>query len=405
MNNETSLDRFHQKVNERITLKQDLKKVLSKRAPPPIVGDVLIFKNPKAMAFQWIVLAADQKESILMVPTDNNPLSGSKDIRVSTESHKFTIRCGYPINKKKFKAGRFLRVGILEGWDLEYALDKTKRISEGKELISSVRQQETDSDPDYKDWMDEVHQGVKALRAEDEAEKWVEQLVSWLVNGKAALKRLINSLTVTSSPWNLGWGFAAAVVLIISIMVVPPLMTPENPINTTSQTIFAQKTGEMENELRDFKFAWERNEVPSMGFSPDVLPSQAEKAFGAGLFTAREALLESREFALSSPLLPPKNQENWSKTAWKSYFELGRWTFLLWTAAQFSDEMPSTFWEKQRDILAQLKKEFVEPQETEAVLLQLEAIEKFLKQGNYDDLGFNLETMMDVLAPSMEDVQ
>jgi hypothetical protein len=67
--------------------------------------------------------------------------------------------------------------------------------------------------------------------------------------------------------------------------------------------------------------------------------------------------------------------------------------------------MPSTFWEKQRDILAQLKKEFVEPQETEAVLLQLEAIEKFLKQGNYDDLGFNLETMMDVLAPSMEDVQ
>ena len=123
---------------------------------------------------------------------------------------------------------------------------------------------------------------------------------------------------------------AAIIVLVISLRIIWP---PTNQIDRTFETIYANKTEEMELGLRDL----ETSNV--LGFSS----TKAIKAFRAGLLSERKALLGET------------NSDNWSKTEWKNEFELGRWVFLLWTACEFQPQMPATFWDEQRKILKQFK--------------------------------------------------
>ena len=124
---------------------------------------------------------------------------------------------------------------------------------------------------------------------------------------------------------------AAIIVLVISLRII--IWPPTNQIDRTFETIYANKTEEMELGLRDF----ETSNV--LGFSS----TKAIKAFRAGLLSERKALLGET------------NSDNWSKTEWKNEFELGRWVFLLWTACEFQPQMPATFWDEQRKILKQFK--------------------------------------------------
>ncbi|MEN8217067.1 MAG: hypothetical protein ABFS56_12010 [Pseudomonadota bacterium] len=200
------------------------------------------------------------------------------------------------------------------------------------------------------------------------------------------------------------WGIAIpAMAFVLVVSFVTYITWPLNPIDKTYETVVAQKTDEMVDEWRDFTFIWEDDVRNTFAFSPTGQPTPATKAFSAGLLMARESLLENHDFVLPAPL-----KGNWLKTEWAPYFDLGRWTFLLWTASQ--SEMPPTFWDEQRDIFAQLKKDFVKRQETENdakfVVSQLEEkVQPFLEKlpsadapKIYDDLGFGLEEMMSLLA-------
>jgi heme exporter protein D len=261
---------------------------------------------------------------------------------------------------------------------------------------------------------------------------------------ESTIKKIYDSIQKTLATWFpplggrpfLVWGIGSAVaaVLVLAIIIIiervhehssapAPLydvvqhddgkLRPENPIDTTSKTIYAQKTVEMEEELRGSKFRWEKPPASVSGFSPNGSPSEAAKAFGAGLLTARESLLG--QLTLPSSLLPPPDFESWSKTEWANHFDLGRWTFLLWTASEFPDEMPQTFWDKQKQILAHFKAEFEQQKTDEAkdVMFQLEnlKIEQLLNKlpdelETYDDLAANLKDLMSFLAPPpMETVQ
>jgi len=129
------------------------------------------------------------------------------------------------------------------------------------------------------------------------------------------------------------------------------------PLYEKSYRLSAKKANEMEEKLRHFQFPWkEANHL--LGLNANKQPSPATQAFGAGLWISKEALLGHREAALPEPLLPPAPFDHWSKTDWQDYFELGRWIFLLWTASQFQPAEPKIFWDKQKDIFAQLKGAF-----------------------------------------------
>jgi hypothetical protein len=220
------------------------------------------------------------------------------------------------------------------------------------------------------------------------------------------LRRFYQSLTAAFSakPWEMGLATVGVLILVVSlILLLPknPIDSPKNPIDSAYQTIYANNT--MAAELREFQFIWEtENESNSLAFSPNQKqPSLAAKAFGAGLLTGRETLLGKRDVVLPAPFLPPAPFERWLKTDWKNYFELGRWTFLLWTVSQMQPPLPPTFWDEQRQILAQLRAAF--EQQTE-VLFQLDKqIRPFLdklpaESGIYDEFGFKLENLMDFLS-------
>lgn len=217
---------------------------------------------------------------------------------------------------------------------------------------------------------------------------------SWISVIYQKLKETITSLVPTTEGWAIpAMAMAAVVVLVVSLtFLYSP--TLENQIDTTYQTIYAQKTGEMDKGLRDFQLSWEEG-GNVFAFSPAKSFSPATNAFGAGLLTAREALLGEREFTLPEPF------ESELKTEWASDFELGRWIFLLWTVTQFQREMPQSFWDEQREILALFKAEFGARLDEDAkkVVFQLEnEIEPFLPQPNklenYEKLGDHLKMMM-----------
>ncbi|MDM8558733.1 hypothetical protein [Candidatus Parabeggiatoa sp. HSG14] len=224
------------------------------------------------------------------------------------------------------------------------------------------------------------------------------------------IKELITSLI---SPPQMVWAIpAVSFVLVVSIIMY--VIWPQNLIDTTYQTIYANKTDEMVDKLRDFKFRWEGDGDNVFAFAPTEQPSQATKAFGAGLLMGREALLGKNEIALPILLLPSSTFDTWLKTQWADNFELGRWTVLLWIASQSHRDLPPTFWDEQRKIFSQLKAAFVARSETRSeakkVLFQLENkikphLEKLPTKDSprvYKELAFNLKKMMYFLGPKPE---
>ncbi|RKZ79501.1 MAG: hypothetical protein DRR16_25595 [Candidatus Parabeggiatoa sp. nov. 3] len=165
----------------------------------------------------------------------------------------------------------------------------------------------------------------------------------------------------------------------------------------------------IETALRQLVFSWERSSANEHDYEFNPNLSESEKAFGAALLTAREALLGYSEVTLPTLFLPPA--DSWLKTQWAPDFELGRWIVLLWTVSQFQGDMPNTFWDEQKEIFAQLHAVFSARQETnneaKQLLSLLNEIEKHLDKlptddtEVYDELGVSLGKMMDFLAPSL----
>jgi len=311
----------------------------------PQVGDIVVFAHPKTLGFQWVVIKKNDK-NLLMLPADNNPLAGSTDINLDL----LTLRCGYKFLIHKDKLKTCERVGILDNWDLQYALDT--------EVRSSALQQETDYDPEYQAWMEQVQDAVKAISKVSFLEKIKENVINW----------------ITVQPYQ-KLAFAASLVLAM-IIILPS--QPAAPIDITFKTINANKNAQTKQKLVQLKFRWEKSTGNGFAFGPKSSDSQAAKAFGAGLLFSRESLLNKT------------SEDHWLNTKWKSDFNLGRWTVLLWIASQ--QDMPDEFWKQQRDILSQFKAEFKERK----VLFQLEKIEPLLSKRA---LSLKLEKMMYFLAP------
>ncbi len=198
----------------------------------------------------------------------------------------------------------------------------------------------------------------------------------------------------------IGWAFATVFVLAMSLFLVFNLYQV-NQMDRSYQLIYANKTEQMAKQLRELSFHWEGEQANVQAFGPTAHPSQADKAYGAGLLTAREAILGNTEIA---------TETDWLKTQWADYFELGRWSVLLWTASRFHREIPATFWTGQPDMCAHFKSAFkartATDEQAKKVLYQLDTrikqcLGKLPNQDKeiYKNLRVNLEKMMSFLAP------
>ncbi len=386
----------------KIADKQELLKIaLSKRPHFPQIGDIFVFNHPETIGVEWAVLAEKNPKSVLIVAADNTPLLGSADIEVS--NGRFNLRCGHSVKiRKKYLTKAGSRFDFLDEWDLQHALNKIKQIKAGT-LRSSVLQQETDNDVDYQDWMAQVQRGKMAM-ATIKYQNWLEIFYEKLKNlGSRLLPQDFQMMPITLA-------FVAVLVLVVSLTVLlVPTLSEENQLDKNYKQVLASKNVEIVEELQEFKFQWEGRAANVSAFSAATPDLESAKAFGAGLFTGRATLLNKGTVEMPELLLPPMNQDSWLNTKWANDFELGRWTFLLWTVS-LEDEKPKAFWDEQRQILAQFKAAYRHKnnKKAEKVLYQLEKrIEPLLKKlpvnaddsDIYEDLASNLETMMNFLAP------
>ncbi|RKZ91002.1 MAG: hypothetical protein DRR19_08475 [Candidatus Parabeggiatoa sp. nov. 1] len=217
-----------------------------------------------------------------------------------------------------------------------------------------------------------------------------------------------------------GWATAIVVFMVIGFVVHTHFLegwqsfngSPAahgNRINTTYKMVLADKNIEVNAGLRVLAFHWEVPPDDARGSARQL--SSAAKVFGAGLLTGREFLLGHSDVALSPRFLPSAPENNWLKTQWADYFELGRWTLVLWAVSQYHDEMPNTFWDEQKPILAKLQAAFAARQATDndakQAVSNLKLIKTYLEKlpaadesEIYDEFGFYLKNMMDSpLAP------
>jgi len=426
MVNENRLKQLQQQLAQKQTW---LENELSQRPRSPQLGDIFIFiHSGDELGLQWVIL--DNKDSqFFIVPADDTPMVGSMDIDLpdSALCSPLTLRCDLGVWVEATDFDLDLRIGVLEEWHRRRALERVKQISEKpfkiqfqKNMIQFLKFWHSGLPKMLYRLVGDIASVGSVLYQEMNYEPAYLDFKQQLNNERRALTRTLSTTKKSTKPipknrfdwtWGLGLAIAAVLVLAVSLTVFWP---KENPIDTTYQTIYAQKTDEMAEELDDFKFRWEKPPANIMAFSPEGRsPSPATKAFGAGLFTARESLLGKHEIRLSPPLLPPPSVPSWVTTEWNSHFQLGRWLFLLWTACQFPDEMPKTFWAQQSAILAQFIADFqaqttddamdvmdkLDKQQIEQLLNQLPTLGTPESYDSYYDLGDRLKKVMSFLAP------
>jgi hypothetical protein len=293
-------------------------------------------------------------------------------------------------------------------------------------LLSHSEKPKNPSDIPYPDILKNVLAGLETEESLPQKKSWLEKWRLFKPRDKFKTQKRTIFQTLKEAFFGppMVWGFAFATVFVfaVSVTVLCPVfcpLSPKSPIDISydgvAQTIHANNTSEMTQELRDFQFTWETTEQTSnLAFSPtQKQPTLATKAFGAGLLTGRETLLGKRDVVLPSPLLPPVSVDNWSNTEWKIYFDFGRWTFLLWTASQFQPPEPQIFWDEQRQIFAHFKTAFVERAEAkkdgearDLLDTQLKKrvqpfLDKLPDSSISDEFGFKLENMMDFLAADL----
>jgi hypothetical protein len=176
-------------------MKIKLEKVANKLSQLPKIpqaGDIFRIDNHKTIELlQWVLLYSQSKQWFI-VPADDNPMTGSTDIAISEKAlyGPLTLRCGQGIWISETNLDLNLRVGILENWHLYRAIDKVK----GK-VQSTAWQRETEADPEYEEWMEQVIQERKSLKFK----KPVVNLIQWFQNNFA------DWLELNSIPTNLAF--------------------------------------------------------------------------------------------------------------------------------------------------------------------------------------------------------
>jgi hypothetical protein len=363
MNNQNSFEKFNEISAEIANEHRRLKDTLAKRSLFPQVGDIVILAHSKTLSFQWVVIKKNSNK-LLMLPADNNPLAGSNDIN----SDLLTLRCGnkFWIHKNILKNCE--RIGILDNWNLQYALELVEDIDKGK-VRSSALQQETDYDPEYQEWMEQVQDVVKLIPPPTNFWEWIKQQIIRVWNVVIDL--------IYPSPLKLAIP-PTAFALVLAVWL-------PNSFDMVEKSIDA-RNNQTQLKVAQLKFRWEMPAENMFGFAPIPLDSKDNKAFGEGLLFSRKSLINQTSIF------------SWLTRKWKGdLFNLGRWTVLLWTASQ--QDMPDEFWKQQQDILSQFKAKF---QAKPEILSQLEKnIEPYLSTApiNKKDLRLNVQNMMYFLAP------
>lgn len=173
------------------------------------------------------------------------------------------------------------------------------------------------------------------------------------------------------------YAFAMAASLLIFLRFTPftnpvdPRAVSGNPelselISKSYESALVQRTLFNNNALNKyFSLPWEKN-GQSYGFGDSAQYSPSFRAFGAGLWTAREMLSEEKDTWPMPEFLSAKWQskgikaKTWPETSWAVCYWMGQWSFLVQSVCLSDSDIRPAFWDDQGRILAQLMKNYAE---------------------------------------------
>lgn len=228
----------------------------------------------------------------------------------------------------------------------------------------------------------------------------------WQENA-AALTTLSEDVSLKPQRPAIGWQFlwfplSSALALGMALLFVVTLLLPQSlaeKIDADYRFLHQSHTAAVSMTLTTEMQPWIRSGEP-LGFSASDQPSIAAKAFTDGLLAGQQSL-RSLSFVHKSM--------EWEGTLWSIYYQLGRWSILLWTATQFNYEISADFWYKQQQVLQLLREKLEASQdrssEKSLFVSSLSPIEEVLMQlpdadkpHLYERLARQLKFMMESLA-------
>lgn len=212
------------------------------------------------------------------------------------------------------------------------------------------------------------------------------------------------NLTGFLSSWRLVLPAAAVVVVTAVIVFWPPTPDLAERIDSSYAGARASAPSEVAEIARALRLPWEQETLSFSGSA--ALPAQ--RAFGAGLWAGRAALLGNAAFSAIPRDLAPPGQGSWQDSAWADFYQLGRWVLVLRTLASTA-EPAAQDWLSYREALSELRARLAHrtgDEMAKRAVLSLDSIEPVLTRLQTDAPGDarealvrSLDTAMNQLAP------
>lgn len=186
----------------------------------------------------------------------------------------------------------------------------------------------------------------------------------------AAKSYMLNMATrckqwIADKPWCFvqAFGTAAVAVCLIIWMALPGAAGRlEKMIDQSYQAGYFHQ---MNLAAGQYQLPWE-TPVAGYGFAGGSEPTDASRAFGAGLWTGRRMLQKTEATSPMPDFLTPIMGQNsyetktWSDTQWNPYYQMGKWCFLIYAASHGNQCAPVSFWGDQMEIVKQLREVYTE---------------------------------------------
>ena len=177
---------------------------LEQRQEPAAPGDLYVVAECAEQPVEWLVVKPEPGDRVLVIPADTQTLVGSTDVAVAEHEPggPLALRCGHGVGIDAGLLDPEMRTGSLA----DEALARVRRRLAG-ELETSTDQVETDSDPEYLLWIEDVVEPARVTL--EQASRPRLKLIQGAGEGKPADPRT----TTATAPWWRGLAQAAGVVL------------------------------------------------------------------------------------------------------------------------------------------------------------------------------------------------
>ena len=176
---------------------------------PPRPGDLYVVAQATEEPLEWLVVDTESagRDRLLVVPADPQSLVGSADVAVADDEPggPLALRCGHGAEIDVALLDAEMRTGSVADETLDRVRDKRQQLADGQ-LRASTEQVETDADPEYAMWIEDVVAPARAALAGRPRTRAVGRpqisLVPETAEGSATEPRMAPATAPVSQPWH-----------------------------------------------------------------------------------------------------------------------------------------------------------------------------------------------------------